>query len=100
MKADKVTLIEIKYPRTDQEKQACFLLVWQDWLEKADERIRMNAGFYGSAEEGLSILAQGIFCGLPEEALYIIHPLLTLGGARYRLRYIPCNEALDAFTLP
>ena len=100
MKADKVTLIEIKYPRADREKQTCFLLVWQDWLKETDERICLTTELCCSQKEEPFILVRGIFQGLPEEALGIISPLITLGGARYRLKYLPFKEALSAFTLP
>ncbi len=100
MKAEKVTLIEIKYPRADREKQTCFLLVWQDWLTETDERLCVTTELCSSQEEGLSILVQGIFCGLPEEALGIISPLIALGGARYRLKYLPFKEALNVINHP
>ncbi len=99
MKADKVTLVEIKYPRADREKQTSFLLVWQDWLKETDERICISTELCNSPEEEPTILVQGIFRGLPEEALEIISPLIALGGARYRLKYLPFKEALSAFNL-
>ncbi len=92
-KVSKVTLIDIKYPCADQEKQSFFLLTWQDWLQDADPRITLVSRIYNSMEEGLAILARGIFYGPPEEALGIITPLTGLGGARYSLKYVTFYEA-------
>lgn len=95
-KVNKVTLIEIRYPRADQEKQALFLQIWQDWLKNADQRITLVSRIYNSLEEGLAILARGIFYGTPEEALGIISPLTELGGAKYNIKYLSFLEAINA----
>ncbi|MEY8353018.1 FAD-binding oxidoreductase [Lachnospiraceae bacterium 54-53] len=93
-KVNKVTLVEIRYPQADQEKQALFLQTWQDWLKNADLRITMVSRIFNSSLEGLAILARGIFYGAPEEALGIISPLIELGGAKYSLKYLSFLEAI------
>ncbi|MDK2968199.1 FAD-binding oxidoreductase [Lacrimispora sp.] len=93
-KIDKITLVEIMYPRADQEKQTYFLLSWQDWLEHADPRITLIARIYNSQEEGRSILSKGFFYGPPEAALGSIAPLLELGGVKYRLKFVTFLEAV------
>lgn len=93
-KVNKVTLVEIRYPHADTEKQSFFLQTWQDWLKDADPRITLVSRIYNSLEEGLAILARGIFYGPPEEALGIIAPLTELGGAKYNLKYLTFLEAI------
>lgn len=93
-KVDKITLIELRYPEATKEKQAYFLLAWQDWLEHADQRVTLIARIYNSKDEGKSILSRGFFYGSPEAALGSISPLLELGGARYRLKYVTFAEAV------
>ncbi len=93
-KIDKLTLVEIMYPVADQEKQAYFLLAWQEWLEHADPRITLVGRIFNSQEEGLSILSRGFFYGPPEAALGSIAPLLELGGVKYRLKYVTFLEAV------
>lgn len=93
-KAEKVTLVEIRYPSASQEKQALFLQDWQNWLKDADRRITLVARIYNSKEEGTAILARGFFYGPPEEAFSIISPLIDLGGVRYSIRHLPFLEAI------
>lgn len=93
-KANKVTLIDIRYPQADQEKQSLFLLTWQDWLKDADQRVTLVSRIYNDLYEGLAIIARGIFYGPPEAALGIITPLLGLGGAKYSLKYVTFLEAV------
>lgn len=93
-KTSKVTLIEIKYPQANHEKQALFLLTWQDWLLDADKRITLVSRIYNSIEEGLAILSRGIYYGPPESALSIISPLLQLGEVKYTLKYLTFLEAV------
>lgn len=93
-KTDKITLVEIMYPKADQEKQAYFLLSWQDWLEHANPFITLVGRIFNSQEEGLSIISRGFFYGPPEAALGSIAPLLELGGVKYRLKYVTFLEAV------
>jgi len=93
-KIDKVTLIDIRYSNADQEKQSLFIQTWQDWLANADVRVTMVSRIFNSLEEGLGIIARGIFYGPPESALGIIKPLLGLGGVRYSLKYLTFLEAV------
>ncbi len=94
-KIDKITLIDIRYPDSDQEKQASFIRTWQDWLAAADPRITLVSRIFNSIEDGLGILARGFFYGPPEAALGIITPLLRLGGVKYTLKYLPFLEAVN-----
>ncbi len=93
-KVNKVTLIDIRYPHSDQEKQSLFLLTWQDWLKDADQKITLVSRIYNDRYEGLAIIARGIFYGPPEAALGIIAPLLELGGVKYSLKYVTFLEAV------
>jgi len=93
-KVNKVTLIDIRYPHADQEKQSSFLLTWQDWLKDADQRVTLISRIYNDRLEGLAIIARGIFYGPPEVALGIIAPLLELGGVKYSLKYVTFLEAV------
>lgn len=94
-KVDKITLIDIRYPDSDQEKQSAFVQVWQDWLTDTDPRITLVSRIFNSREDGLGILARGFFYGPPEAALGIIQPLLRLGGVKYTLKYLPFLEAVN-----
>lgn len=93
-KVNKVTLIDIRYPHANQEKQSSFLLTWQDWLKDADQRVTLISRIYNDLMEGLAIIARGIFYGPPEVALGIIAPLLELGGVKYSLKYVTFLEAV------
>ncbi len=94
-KISKVTLIDIRYPEADKEKQSSFIQAWQYWLADADPRITMVSRIFNSLEEGLGIVGRGIFYGPPEAALGIIHPLLRLGGVKYTLKYLTFLEAVN-----
>jgi hypothetical protein len=93
-KIDQVTLIDIRYSNADQEKQSLFIQTWQDWLRDADIRVTMVSRIFNSLEEGLGIIARGIFYGPPEVTLGIIRPLLGLGGVRYSLKAVTFLEAV------
>ena len=93
-KVSNVTLIDIRYSNADREKQSLFIQTWQDWLMDADIRVTLVSRIFNSQEEGLGIIARGIFYGPPEAALGIVKPLLELGGVRYSLRSLTFLEAV------
>ena len=93
-KVSNVTLIDIRYSNADREKQSLFIQTWQDWLMDADIRVTLVSRIFNSQEEGLGIIARGIFYGPPEAALGIVKPLLALGGVRYSLRSLTFLEAV------
>ena len=93
-KVDKVTLIEIDYLHRTSKEQEAFLDVWQKWLQNADPRITLISRIYNSVNDGLAMLARGIFYGGPDEAKQIVKPFLELAGAEYRFRYVTFLEAV------
>lgn|GEM_PF-102258 len=93
-KIDKVTLIEIDYLNVTPKEQEEFLEIWQKWLRDADPRITMISRIYNSANDGLAMLARGIFYGGPDEAEQIVKPFLKIAGAEYSLDYMTFLEAV------
>lgn len=93
-KADNVTLIEIDYLHRTSREQEVFLATWQKWLRNADPRITLISRIYHSDNDGLAMLARGIFYGGPDEAEQIVKPFLELAGAESSLGYVPFLEAV------
>ena len=93
-KVGKVTLIEIDYLHRTAKEQEIFLETWQKWLRSADPRITLISRIYNSVDDGLAMLARGIFYGGPDEAEQIVKPFLELAGAEYSLEYITFLEAV------
>lgn len=93
-KVDKVTLIEIDYLHRTSKEQEAFLKTWQKWLRSADPRITLISRIYNSVNDGLAMLARGIFYGGPDEAEQIVKPFLELAGAEHSFQYIPFLEAV------
>lgn len=93
-KVDKVSLIEIYYPRTIPEVQAEFLDTWQRWLPDADKRIGLSASFYNAKAEGVATYVRGIFYGAPEEAKELLRPFTDISGAQLTVQYQSFLEAI------
>ena len=95
-KIERVTLIEINYRHRTAQEQEIFLRTWQEWLKTADFRVTLIARIYNSPENGLGMLARGIFYGGPREAEQSVRPFLKLPGAVYSIRYVTFLEAVTA----
>lgn len=91
---DKVTLIEIDYLNVCSEEQERFVMLWQNWLEKADNRITLISRIYNSEEEGLSMLVRGIFYGNPAAAEKTLKDFFELDNAIYNLEKVSFLEAV------
>lgn len=89
-----VTYFEFYYPDTDQEKQSRFLSVWQSWLKDLDERMSLQANIYHSREENFALWGRGLFYGTEAEAQRLLRPIVSLGGCRLTLEYLPFHDAI------
>ncbi|WP_326975182.1 FAD-binding oxidoreductase [Caproicibacter sp. BJN0012] len=93
-KTGNVTLIEIDYLHVTSGEQEEFLGIWQEWLKSADPRITLIARVYHSVNDGLAMLARGIFYGGPDEARQMMKPFLELAGAESSFEFITFLEAV------
>ncbi len=93
-KVEKVTLIEIDYLHEAPEEQETFLKTWQKWLAGADSRITLISRIYNSVDDGLAMLARGIFYGKPNEAKQLLKPFLTFAKVDYSFEYMTFLEAV------
>lgn len=93
-KVDKITLIEVYWPKASPEIQRAFLQKWQKWLVDLDYRITLGVSLYNSANEGLAIYGRGIFYGTPEEARDILQSLVCIEGGTTNLEYIGFLDAM------
>ncbi|WP_312811915.1 FAD-binding oxidoreductase [Sedimentibacter sp.] len=91
---DKVTLIEIDYLNVDSEDQENFLILWQAWLNNADDRMTLISRIYNSEADGLAMLVRGIFYGDPAEAKIILKDFLMLNNAIYSVEEVTFLEAV------
>ncbi len=93
-KVGSVTLIELDYQQADEQLQRDFLRAWQRWLAAADERMTLIARVYNSQEEGLAMLARGIFFGNPDQARAMLAPLLALRPTTVSLQAMSFLDAI------
>lgn len=91
---DYVTLIEIDYLNVNSQEQEKFINVWQDWLEKADNKMTLISRIYNSEADGLAMLIRGIFYGKPSEAKEILKDFLKLENAVYNFEKLTFLEAV------
>lgn len=93
-KVDSVTLIEIDYLNVSEAEQEQFILIWQNWFSKADERMTLIGRVYLSEKDGRSMLLRGFFYGEPEEASLILAEFLALPNAVSSIESVSFLEAV------
>lgn len=94
-KVDKVTLVEMYYPKAFKKTMMLFINTWQEWLKGLDERITIISSLYNSEEEGKAIYSRGLFYGTPEEAEQLLAPFTKIEGAVLSLQEMTFLEAIQ-----
>lgn len=89
-KVDKITLIQLEW-NNNEAARFQFLYKWQDWLEDLDPRM---SAFGRVFKVGVFFFA--FFYGLPEEAVEILNPILSIPGLTMKsIEYVDFIVAID-----
>lgn len=97
-KVDKVTTIELCWPKATSKTQMAFLETWQKWIVQVDGRINMNGGIYNTKADGTYAYLRGICFGTPEETKKIIDPFRKITDVEETYEYLTFLEAFNKFT--